>query len=117
MALYLDINGEPSDLRELANLFDLQGVENDLGTVECYSAATPDIVTLFINTIPYASIAGVLIAWIRMKQNRKVHIQYMDNTSITLEGHHSKEEVEYYFNQKEKAQIIVESDRLINEDI
>ncbi|MCZ4293545.1 hypothetical protein [Vibrio sinaloensis] len=109
MAQYLDIHGNEEDLNELSKLLEAQGVENHLGTVQRFSAATPDIVTLFINTVPYASIAGVLIAWIRMKQNRKVHIQYEDNTSITLEGHHSKEEIEYYFNKKDKARIYVES--------
>ncbi len=110
MAQYLDIHGNKEDLNELSKLLGAQGVENHLGTVHRFSAATPDIVTLLINTVPYASIAGVLIAWIRMKQNRKVHIQYEDNTSITLEGHHSKEEIEYYFNKKDKARIEVESD-------
>lgn len=69
MAQYLDIDGNEEDLNELSKLLEAQGVENHLGTVQRFSAATPDIVTLLINTVLYASIAGVLIAWIRMKQN------------------------------------------------
>ncbi|WHR53986.1 hypothetical protein O8413_17690 [Vibrio furnissii] len=97
-------------LSELLELLTKESVENHLGKVKRYSTAVPDILSLLINTVPYASIASVLIAWIRTKQNRKVHIQYADNTSITLEGHHTKEEVEYYFNKKEKAGIFVESE-------
>ncbi len=96
-------------LSELSELLTKESVENHLGKVQCYSTAVPDILSLLINTVPYASIASVLIAWIRTKRNRKVHIQYADNTSITLEGHHTKEEVEYYFNKKEKTEIFVES--------
>ncbi|WP_417870451.1 hypothetical protein [Vibrio furnissii] len=95
-------------LSELSELLTKESVENHLGKVKRYSTAVPDILSLLINTVPYASIASVLIAWIRTKQNRKVHIQYADNTSITLEGHHTKEEVEYYFNKKEKTGIFVE---------
>lgn len=97
-------------LSELSELLTKESVENHLGKVKRFSVAVPDILSLLINTVPYASIASVLIAWIRTKQNRKVHIQYADNTSITLEGHHAKEEVEYYFNKKEKAGIFVESE-------
>ncbi|EKO3956008.1 hypothetical protein ACRJBZ_001391 [Vibrio fluvialis] len=96
-------------LSELSELLTKESVENHLGKVKRYSTAVPDILSLLINTVPYTSIASVLIAWIRTKQNRKVHIQYADNTSITLEGHHTKEEVEYYFNKKEKTEIFVES--------
>jgi hypothetical protein len=110
MSRYLSINGNPEDLSELSELLTKESVENHLGKVKRYSTAVPDILSLLINTVPYASIASVLIAWIRTKQNRKVHIQYADNTSITLEGHHTKEEVEYYFNKKEKAGIFVESE-------
>ncbi|ELV8694368.1 hypothetical protein QNE54_001084 [Vibrio fluvialis] len=110
MSRYLSIDGNPEDLSELSELLTKESVENQLGNVKRFSVAVPDILSLLINTVPYASIASVLIAWIRTKQNRKVHIRYADNTSITLEGHHTKEEVEYYFNKKEKAGIFVESE-------
>ncbi|ELO4022984.1 hypothetical protein QWR20_004231 [Vibrio fluvialis] len=111
MALYLSINGEAEDLNELSEMLNQGGVENHLGVSKRFTSSTPDIVTQLINTIPYAAIASVLIAWIRMKQNRKVHIQYDDNTSITLEGNYSQKEVEYYFNKKNKAVIHLESER------
>lgn len=111
MALYLDINGEAEDLNELSEMLSKEGVENHLGEIKRFNSTAQDIVTLLINTVPYASIASVLIAWIRMKQNRKVHIQYEDNSSITLEGNHSQKEVEYYVGLKNKASILVESRR------
>lgn len=67
MVQYLDIYGNDEDLNELSKLLVTQGGESHLGTVQRFSAATPDIVTLLINMVPYASIAGVLIVWIRMK--------------------------------------------------
>lgn len=111
MALYLDINGEAEDLNELSGMLSKEGVENHLSEIKRFNSTTQDIVALLINTVPYASIASVLIAWIRMKQNRKVHIQYEDNSSITLEGNHSQKEVEYYVGLKNKASILVESRR------
>ncbi|EGA69125.1 hypothetical protein VISI1226_07458 [Vibrio sinaloensis DSM 21326] len=110
MVKYLSVRGEQGDLQELSKMLKQHDVDNYVSEVKQFSTSASDIVTLLINTAPNASIASVLIARIRMKQNRKVYIQYVDNTSVTLEGHHSKEEVEYYFNQKERAQIIVESD-------
>lgn len=51
-----------------------------------FSVTSAQVVLELVNSVPYASIAAVLVAWIRARAGRKATITTSDNITIHTEG-------------------------------
>ena len=67
--------------------------------------ATGDVVQLIGHAIPWASVATVLVAWLKTRASRKIIITTKDNKVIHIEGY-SVEQFEQILAQAKEVAVI-----------